>query len=69
MEFKDTIFTNVEIFLSFSDRLRVLLGAPLHLRTESDCEVKPGHVETRSYVLVEKLFKSKKERKEKLEAI
>lgn len=57
--FKDEVFNNVVVTLSFADRLRVLLGRKIHVRVSTKTENLCGEVEGSSSVSVERIFPSK----------
>ena len=49
---EDALYINTRINLTFRDRLRVLFGRTLELRTMTMTEAKPGRVSTWSAVTV-----------------
>ncbi len=57
---KDQILNRVDIFLSFKDRLKVLLGAPLWIDVYNSTENPVGKVEGKSKAYVGRLIKLKK---------
>lgn len=53
----DTIYTNVDVFLGWPDRLRVLFGRTIRLRVEVATEHLPGHCTSTTTVSVDPFFR------------
>jgi hypothetical protein len=54
--FKDCIHTNVQVYLGWKDRLKVLLGKTLHVDVRIHTEKIPGRCQSESHVWTERLI-------------
>jgi hypothetical protein len=57
--FQDCIHTNVQVYLNWKDRLKVLLGKTLHVDVRIHTENIPGRCESESHVWAERLIPSR----------
>lgn len=54
---KDAIYVHTDIHFDWRDRLRILFGWPVHVRSMTLCEEKPGRVQSVADVNIERIFR------------